>query len=203
MLIYYYEEDKGSKDKLPPLRTFLGSPQDRDSSLPKVQESLLGQKKEVMKLVSKRLALVVVLLGINVMAFGQQTNGFIWRQPGPMEHWNFPTYQHPRTQTFADSFLNSFRAGSQIRYNKELLKMEQESVRLSQELMSFEIERQSRELDLMINEEESPLSIPNPVISTTPVISIGECVESLSKTSYFQTLTDDGQARSIRDSCIK
>jgi hypothetical protein len=168
-----------------------------------MQESLLGQKKEVMKLISKRLALVVVLLGINVMAFGQQTNGFIWRQPGPMEHWNFPTYQHPRTQTFADSFLNSFRAGSQIRYNKELLKMEQESSRLSQELMSFEIERQSRELEVMINEEESPLSITNPVISTIPVISIGECVESLSKTSYFRTLTDDGQARSIRDSCIK
>jgi hypothetical protein len=42
MLIYYHEEDKGSKDKLPPLRTFLGSAPDRDSSLPKVQESLLG-----------------------------------------------------------------------------------------------------------------------------------------------------------------
>jgi len=193
---YYYEEDKGSKDKLPPLRTFVGSTEVGDFGLPNVQKSLLRQEKEVMKLISKRLALVVVLLGINVMAFGQQTNGFIWRQPGPTEHWNFTIYQHPRTQTFADSFLNSFRTGSQIRYNKELLKMEQESARLSQDLMSLEIERQSRELEVMINEEESPLSITN------PVISIGECVESLSKTSYFRTLTDDGQVQSIRD-CIK
>jgi hypothetical protein len=116
-----------------------------------------------MKLISKRLALVVVLLGINVMAFGQQTNGIIWRQ-GFMAHCNFTTYQNPLTQRLGDSFVNSFAIESQIRYNDELLKMAEESASLSQESMNLEIERQSRELDRMIN-EGFPLNITNPSIS--------------------------------------
>jgi hypothetical protein len=117
-----------------------------------------------MKLISKRLALVVALLGINVTAFGQQTNGIIWRQPGFMDHCNFTTYQYPLTQRLGDSFVNGFAIESQIRYNDELLKMVEESASLSQESMSLEIERQSRELDRMIN-EDFPLNITNPSIS--------------------------------------
>jgi hypothetical protein len=110
-----------------------------------------------MKLILKRLALVVVLLGISVTALGQQTTGFIWRQPEFMDNRNFTTYQYPLTQTFGDSFLNSFAIGSQIRKNKELLKMEQESAGLSQELMRLEIERQNKEIE-KLRQIQTPVS---------------------------------------------